>query len=369
MKAAYAVAAARRAAKLAWEKVMRKMDRSTVRRKSHEKAATGVAASTAMKALALALKTTPSSDQHTSLLETASSSTSDKYQSLDDQLTLPKEHHAHKTSPQPHATTKIVNQVVDESDSPIEFGMQLPHGVTNHQAQKDANEITEATVTEVRAQERQAAKEVSAAKAAIHRMQSKLKKDAEATKKDELQQAEKMVQLERDDLTTAERRADRLKHKARAESRRAKEEAETVSQDAMKFAQLQQRQIQEAGARKIKRVKADLESVTNGGTTKNLEWGAKLYKPKKIVLSDSKYAAMQVVKQAAKKKQEQLKQDAKDAKAKKEQEMQEIQAATDAKKLKAKEAKHKEIQDAKAAVKAAQKHLDAVRVDLPEGSK
>jgi len=137
----------------------------------------------------------------------------------------------------------------------------------------------------------------------------------------------------------------------------------------MKFAQLQQRQIQEAGARKIKRVKADLESVTNGGTTKNLEWGAKLYKPKKIVLSDSKYAAMQVAKQAAKKKQEQLKQDAKDAKAKKEQEMQEIQAATDAKKLKAKEAKHKEIQDAKAAVKAAQKHLDAVRVDLPEGSK
>lgn len=53
VRAAYAVAAGRRAAKLAWEKVMRKMDAGTARRArlSISESTRSVAAATAMKAL------------------------------------------------------------------------------------------------------------------------------------------------------------------------------------------------------------------------------------------------------------------------------------------------------------------------------
>merc|ERR1719453_2109355 len=317
MRAAYAVGAARRAAKLAWLKVMRKVDHGTMKRNrlSLAEGSRSVAANTAIKALVHTLEAPRGIQNHGAVLSATSStqgstvSRAPGQKSLDERLKLPKSPKKKaQSAKQPTAAakpsapqaTQAKGVTSEAADLPTGFTEVLPKKMTNKQAKKRAEVIQRVVQKATRKQKALARRSATKAARKLRRQRYKLMKIA---KKRLLR--EKFVQEE--NVRAAQKALVRVKKRAKAADRRATKEErielrEATKQEktALKVALAQKIMAQRDASKRLKRVKKDMRTILHGHQSPSAEWDATLYKPKVVVLPDSKYQKYKAMKKAKK---------------------------------------------------------------------
>lgn len=300
MRAAYAVGAARRAAKLAWMKVMRKMDGETKRREDSplsEHAATGVAASTAMKALVAALKT---SQSHSSLLQEGThAGSADGYTSVREELRLPREQRKPQQQPvAPVAAVPAAAPVVEDDgedegsvEPAMDFTATLPSKLTNKKAVKDARKLTREAKMEVQKMQQLESHAVRKASRKVSRMKRRMQKLAKQRMERDEDEQTANIAFAQANLKRAQLRARSEKQRAMKEEQRELLEAQLEARTAMRVATKQQHQVSRYEKKKFQRMTKALKKIVRGGRSKSVEWDAQLFKPKKVVLSQPQYKA------------------------------------------------------------------------------
>jgi hypothetical protein len=308
LKAAYAVGAARRAAKMAWMKVIQKVDEPTAKRQTAiSPNAPSVAADTAMKALVAALKSKKKAKRDgkhdATMVETsfpvAEGGRRTMNESPDDALRLPRDKKWAQwrgRAPRDDATkskhTKKQASSADEyhgDDVPVNFGMELPQ-LTNKDAEKDAEKILRAEQHKLTNIKRQSDEELSRAKKREVRVETRVRRDAKKRFEREEGTQEENVKVQKENLHVAEtRKAVDLRNIKR-------QEREEVNQE-LKLARLQLESVKKQWAKKKKDaqkeandVKKDLAGVLEKGKkSHSLEYDAKLFLPHTKVISVEKY--------------------------------------------------------------------------------
>jgi len=384
MRAAYAVGAARRAAKLAWMKVMRKMDFQTKRRERRAmsgNAATGVAATTAMQALVAAMKHSSEGDQESMLQSDADDGSLAQYRTIDDELRLPKpKTRKEDKAPVPAPAVKSVTPansavpgtmkapqgyVDSDVDVPVEYGIQLPK-MNNGKARKDAQKISDATVQAVQLQTRAAEKAVQEAEERLSRMKRRMQAVAKKRYQREVGLQEANVEFAEANLNKAKLRAESSEVLAQKEEMRELREAHQQATEALQIAKNQQKLVQEEGQEKISRVKADLHHVLNGGTSNSLEWDAHLYKPEVKVVSQEMYTQMQAENAAAQQKKKNAAEAAIILQVNQRTQREQLRAQKIAEEKALRAAKMQRMQAALAQLKASENVIDQVAASVPK---
>jgi len=317
LKAAYAVGAARRAAKMAWMKVVRKLDKPSAERANHAQVpnAPSVAAGTAMKALVQALKATEqqqaSQNQgNAELLQQASSyDTSAPKPGSEASLRLPADHQWDKWAnmpsrlggPRPAEGDAVVpiKPIEAHAPPPVELGMTLPPKITNGEASKDANKILLAVEQAAQKEKAKAANAVMEVQQKEAGMVNTVKHIALERLQREKDLQEENVKIQQENLQRAQQRA------AAAEGRAAKaeqeEEAEGAqeAQVALDMVKSQQEHVNKDADAKVEKAKEEMADLLNGKPSRSMEYDAELFKPQIQVMPDSAYKKMLADKKAA----------------------------------------------------------------------
>lgn len=317
LKAAYAVGAARRAAKLAWMKVIRKVDRPTSQRqRMMTPNAPSVAADTAMKALVAALKQPAKKQRKLALIATQSSFPvkSDGNAAPQDSLKLPRDKYWAKLRGTQHDSSNTKqgehSQQVEKdveirsgpsrpTQAPMSFGAELEQ-MTTQEAQKEAQELTRVAEKRVADAKMKEARRVRKMERKAAQITASIKKKEKVVLQRQKRALNSNVEVMQENLALAEKRRNiQMNINKREFQRQANTEIQLVNQlmqhsktdeaDKVKHAKQEQTNIQK-----------DLRAVLEEGKkTHNAAWAAKLFRPRTRVISDSQYK----VEQAKKKRQ------------------------------------------------------------------
>lgn len=346
LSAAYAVGAARRAAKLAWLKVVQKMDQPAQARKAQQQKLPGapsVAADTAMRALVATLKDRPPALSQ----EPATSGRSGEQTSLV-QSTIQKGSHEVPTA----------GDEVTGDAAPVSFLASGLPKMTNKQALLAAQQI-EARVEDDTSKEKTLARVgLAQTKKEAARMVTNLRQIAKKRRAREEKLQEVNVEVAEKNLDLAKRRARSANERARETEEEENEDAQAEAQELTETGQKYEEAVLGHENSKLDRVKRHMQEVLNGEESRSLEWDAAQFIPKTEVVTAAQLAerkkkkdAQTALKAAAKKKTETELLATKNAdKVKKKQE----KAALKAKK----KAKATKVKAAMAAVQAAKASLE-----------
>jgi len=321
LKAAYAVGAARRAAKMAWMKVVAKMDKGTHQREAkRNQNAPSVAAATAMKALVQELKEaqSPAERSPENLMSTQTTYKVDNAQDIkvdassdpEDQLRLPEDStwrrwgHTPQLSANPipeegeepaKEPAYDVNELPppDDVEAPMNIGMQLPKDLTNKDAGEIAQQLVSAENIKVDHVKTAVGNDSADMERQTTRLAEEIKQAADTRHKEVLEEVDDDVAVMKKDLKLAEERQKRTKQ--REEVLTEKEES-----DGAKVVEMMKKFQKNTGAAAIKaaedqknKVEEQTKEIIDGQDSQSIEWDAKLFAPKNVVLSDSEYQKMQ----------------------------------------------------------------------------
>jgi hypothetical protein len=338
MKAAYAVGAARRAAKLAWMKVIKKMDKPTASRE-HLQApgAPSVAASTAMKALVSALKpdgTTPAAAEDETLMQSQykAYNNAPKADDADDypeaSMRLPKDYQwdswenypAGSMGPRPkegearaevqNSAPPMADDMVVDSEMGQDYGMELEQ-MNNAQANKAAKKVVQALQTRVEHTKASGAQMLTDAGRKLDRLEHRMESAAnlKATRTEQVQ--DQAVAVIKEDLDHFSKRAAVAKSEAQSLKQKELAEGKQVVDSTKKFLQDQAKASTQAVEAQLDEAKKDMANVlNNGGKTYDPVYAGQLFTPGTDVISDTEYKKLQDKKKEAEKKQAKAEADA-----------------------------------------------------------
>jgi hypothetical protein len=388
LKAAYAVGAARRAAKMAWMKVISKMDEPAAKRaRVAVPDAPSVAAGTAMKALVKALQPAPAKvaggGAETTLVEpppvkvAAGAETSLVEQGqghgLNAMLRLPRDKQWSKWSGTPsrnaNALPKIGDKPIvvkkakassDEEPTGLEFGLQLPVGLTNGDAKKTAEKM----MGEI---ESRAVKKKTMSKADVHHVEDEVQKleqhvgkIAKAREKREDGMQEENIAVQKANLKRAELRAYTAKRRAAKERTEEVASGKKMGALLVKSAKKHSSLVEKESAEEVTKAKKWMRDLLKG-KSHSVAWGAKLFEPRTRVLSNDDFKKRQRAKKKAIKDALKKKKDKKKAKLKAFKKKQADKKKAEKKAAKARKAKLAKVEQAMLQVgKAKQKLTMAV---------
>lgn len=338
MKAAYAVGAARRAAKLAWMKVIQKMDKPTAgRERLQAPGAPSVAASTAMKALVSALKpeeTVPADAEDETLMQSQykAYNSAPKADGAEDypeaSMRLPKDHQwdswenypAGSTGPRPkegearaevqNAAPPMADDMAVEGEMGQDYGMELEQ-MNNAQANKAAKKVVQALQTRVERTKASGAQMLTEAGRKLDRLEHRMETAADLKAKRTEQVEDQAVAVIQEDLDHFSKRAAVAKSEAQSLKQKELTEGKQVVDSTKKFLQDQAKASAQAVEAQLDEAKKDMANVLeNGGKTYNPVYAAQLFTPGTDVISDSQFQELQDKKKEAEKKQAEAEADA-----------------------------------------------------------
>jgi len=303
LKAAYAVGAARRAAKLAWIKVLQKVDEPTMKRhRMVAPNAPSVAAETAMKALVSTLQ--PNGKHGSALVQSAYKLQEGKsvLNDSDDALKLPhdghwwdgEEHDGARNSEMPPNEAPNKNDSQNDEDPglddvPVNFGEELPE-MTNKEAVKDAAKILRGEKTKLTKVKQQSAETYRKTKNLEGQLEERIRNTAENKLRREQSSEEENVKVEEENLAVARKRKLTEDKQMKSEVRRQMEEELQLVRKQLADQKIQEEAQNTFTEEEVKNVKGDLKGVLKQGETSHSnEFDAELYNPPTKVISVTKY--------------------------------------------------------------------------------
>jgi len=363
LKAAYAVGAARRAAKLAWMKVIQKMDQpSAERARVAAPNAPSVAADTAMKALVQELHSQKTAGE-TSLLEEPS-------------LRLPKDKQWAKWNGTPARGASSMPSLGDkqvetpkaseeEEGSPLAFGLELPAHLTNKDAETDAQKLMHAVEKQARKKKVLVATGIESLERKVQQYEGHVAKIAGDREEREKGLQEENVKVQKANLKRARQRAVSAERRASVEKDQEVRSGEKMAHMVIAMAKKHAAIVEKEADHSVKTAHKWMKGLLEGKGHDSM-WGAKLFAPRTEILSNDAYKKLQ------KKKKDQK---AKKAKKKKAAEASLIEATKKAanahkkavlESKKARTNKEKKVEAAMAKVQKAKETLSAAVESSPK---
>lgn len=337
LKAAYAVGAARRAAKMAWMKVIAKMDKGTHQRETKmNQNAPSVAAATAMKALVQELKEAQSHVERSpeELLATQTTYKVKNTQDIkvaasldsEDQLRLPKDStwrrwgHTPQLSASPipeegeeppKEPAYDVNELPppDDVEAPMNIGMQLPKDLTNQQAGRIAQQLVSAENVKVQHMKTLVGNDNEDMERKTTRLAQEIKQAADTRKSEVLEEVNDDVAVMKKNLQIAEERQKRTTQREQALTEKEESDGTKVVAMMKNFQASTGTAAVKAAEDQKTKVEEQTKEIIDGQDSNSIEWDAKLFAPETVVLSDSDYVQMKQKKAAMEEEEKKKQQD------------------------------------------------------------